>query len=293
MSDSNNTHVKAANRTWFITGASSGIGLALATAVIERGDNVVGLARNLEPLTALADAHPDRLLIVRTDVRDQKQVDEAAKRARDEFGRIDVLVNSAGRGLFGGVEEVTDEQVRETFDVNVFGSLNVLRAVLPTLRKQRTGHVVQLSAYRGQSAGPGMGMISGVKHAVEGISDTLAQEVKPLGIQVTLVQPGPTATPFAPNFDRPPADIADYDQTVREAVKAIRSLPPEAFNSVERLVVAVLAAVDAEQPPLRLATGSIAVKTMRASLQARLVDLDAWEKVSLTVDGAFENSGSR
>jgi NAD(P)-dependent dehydrogenase (short-subunit alcohol dehydrogenase family) len=138
-----------------------------------------------------------------------------------------------------------------------------------------------------------MGMISGVKHAVEGISDTLAQEVKPLGIQVTLVQPGPTATPFAPNFDRPPADIADYDQTVREAVKAIRSLPPGAFNSVERLVVAVLAAVDAEEPPLRLATGGIAVKTMRASLQARLADLDAWEKVSLTVDGAFENSGSR
>lgn len=272
------------HRNWFITGASSGMGLALTNAAISRGDNVVGLARNPGPLKEIAGTHSQHLLALRADIRDQSEVESAVRKGLAKFGHIDVVVNSAGYGLWGAVEEATDQQVRAAFDTNVFGTLNVLRATLPSLRAQRSGHIVQVTAYRGQSGAPGMGLIAGFNYAKEGLSDGLYEELKPLGIHVTMVEPGPSETGFRDNLDRA-SEIADYDQTVRKALEAIQTLPAKHFNRPESIAAAILAAVDADEPPLRLATGSVAVNTIRKTLQSRLANLEAWETVSIAVDG--------
>jgi NAD(P)-dependent dehydrogenase (short-subunit alcohol dehydrogenase family) len=272
------------HRNWFITGASSGMGLALTEAALQRGDNVVASSRHLAPLKKLADAHPDHLQLAAVDIREQSQIEDAVKQGLDRFGRLDVVVNSAGYGVFGAIEEVSDAQARANFDTNVFGTLNLLRAVLPTLRAQRSGHLINIGAYRGQSASPGMGLVAAVNHAKEGLTDGLHYELSPLGIQVTIVEPAPSATGFRDNVDRDAVEIADYDQTVREARKIIEATPPEHFNTSGPIATAILAAVDAEDPPLRLATGSVAVNTIRKNLQKRLANLEAWEAVSVAVD---------
>ena len=270
--------------TWFITGASSGIGLALARLAAGRGDHVVAVARDVTPVHGLADEHGARVLALTADVRRQGEVDAAVSRAVDVFGRIDVVANNAGYGLFGAVEESTDEQTRHVFDTNVFGVLNVLRATLPVLRAQRRGHVLQGSSYYGQVSHPGVGLLSATKYAVEGLTDALVGELEPLGIKVTLVEPGPTATAFGSNFDVA-GTIEDYDQTVREVQKAIGELPSSAFNDPDRVARAILVAVDAERPPLRLATGSSAIQAMRDALQRRLDELEAWTSTAEAVDG--------
>ncbi|PPK93170.1 short-subunit dehydrogenase [Kineococcus xinjiangensis] len=271
--------------TWLITGASSGIGRALAAAAAERGDRVVALARTLEPLRRLADEHDPHVLPLAVDVRRPEEVDAAVQRGLREFGRLDVVANNAGYGLFGAVEEASDEQARAVFDTNLFGALNVLRATLPVLRAQRSGHVLQGSSCYGQSAHPGVGLLAATKHALEGLSDALAEEVAPLGIRVTLVEPGLTATPFLSNLDVAEA-IADYDPTVRHVQQEIGRLPASAFDSAEDVAAAVLEAVDADRPPRRLATGRAGASAMRAALTARLDELDAWAPVGEVVDAA-------
>lgn len=269
--------------TWLITGASSGIGLALARAAADRGDNVVAVSRSVAPLGALVDEHGPRVLVLPTDVRRRADVDDAVSRAVETFGRIDVLANNAGYGLFGAVEESTDEQARGIFDTNVFGVLNVLRATLPVMRAQRGGHILQGSSYYGRVSHPGVGLLSATKYAVEGLTDALVGEVEPLGIRVTLVEPGPTATAFGANFDVA-GTIDDYDGSVRVVQQASAELPPDAFDAPERVVHAILTAVDAERPPRRLATGSYALREMRAALQAQLDELEAWAATSEAVD---------
>ncbi len=276
--------VDITHSTWLITGASSGIGLALAHAAAGRGDNVVAVSRDPASLAALVDASGPRVLALSVDVRRRAEVDEAVRRAVDAFGRIDIVANNAGYGLFGAVEESTDEQARNIFDTNVFGVLHVLRATLPVLRAQRAGHVLQGSSYYGRVAHPGVGLLTATKYAVEGLTDALVGELKPLGIKVTLVEPGPTATAFGANL-QVAGVIDDYDRTVRVAQKAIADLPPDAFNAPERVAEAILAVVDAERPPLRLVTGGYAVREIRAALQAQLDELDAWAATAEAVDG--------
>ncbi len=271
--------------TWFITGASSGIGLALAQAGADRGDNVVALARDVTPLRTLESAHEGRVLAVPADVRRQTDVEDAVAKAVATFGRIDVVANNAGYGLFGAVEESTDEQARAVFDTNVFGLLHVLRATLPVLRAQRSGHVLQGSSYYGRVAHAGVGLLAATKYAVEGLTDALVGELEPLGIHVTLVEPGPTATAFGANL-HVAEGIDDYDQTVRVVQKAIGELPPEAFNAADRVAAAMIAAVDAERPPRRLVTGSFAVQEIRAALLQQLEELEAWEGTAAAVDRA-------
>ena len=198
------------------------------------------------------------------------------------FDRIDVVANNAGFGVFGAVEEATDKQARMVFDTNVFGVLNVLRAVLPTLRAQGSGHIVQGSSYYGQTAHPGVGLLAATKYAVEGLTDALVGELAPLGINVTLVEPGPTATAFLDNLEI--ATVKDDYQVVRDVQTSIGELPPSAFKDPARVAAAVLTAVDAEHPPLRLATGTHAVSEIRAALSARLAEIDAWESTSVEVD---------
>lgn len=186
------------SKVWFITGGSSGIGLELVRQALEAGDAVVALARNTSVLKDLYRS--DELLTIDVDVRDEAAVRAATKYAVGRFGRLDVVANNAGYGLFGAVEETTDAQARAIFDTHVFGVLNVLRAVLPVLRAQRSGRIMQGSSTYGQMAHPGVGLLAASKYAVEGLSDALAAEVAPLGITVTLVEPGYVATPLLGNL---------------------------------------------------------------------------------------------
>ncbi|MEU9298518.1 SDR family NAD(P)-dependent oxidoreductase [Streptomyces sp. NPDC012693] len=274
---------QTAPRTWLITGATSGIGRELTLQALDSGDVVSALARDTAPLDELAAAHGDHLLLVPTDVRDAQAVQEAVKRTLARFGRIDVVANNAGYGLFGAVEEASDTQVRAVFDTNVFGVLNVLRATLPVLRAQRSGHVLQGSSVYGQSAHPGVGLLAATKYAVEGLSDALVAEVAPLGIKVTIIQPGMTATPFLSNLDVA-AGLDDYDQTVREVQKGIGELPASAFSSAARIAESIRTAVDSPNPPLRLALGTAGATGMRTALEARTAELDDWKRLTAAVD---------
>ncbi|MET8979434.1 SDR family NAD(P)-dependent oxidoreductase [Streptomyces sp. NPDC004539] len=270
-------------RTWLITGATSGIGRELTLQALANGEAVAALARDTASLDELTEAYGDRLLVVRADVRDERAVKEAVERTIVRFGRIDVVANNAGYGLFGAVEEASDAQARAVFDTNVFGVLNVLRATLPVLRAQRSGHVLQGSSVYGQSAHPGVGLLAATKYAVEGLSDALAAEVAPLGVKVTIVQPGLTATSFLDNLDVT-AGLDDYDRTVREVQKGIGELPPSAFSAASRIAEGIRAAVDSPNPPLRLALGTSSATGMRAALEARTADLDGWSGVTDAVD---------
>jgi NADP-dependent 3-hydroxy acid dehydrogenase YdfG len=284
MTISTNTQPLTA-RTWFITGASSGIGLALAARVAGRGDNVIAVARRPEGLTQLTEKYGNQILAQSADVTDLAQLQSAVSAGVQQFGRIDFVANNAGYGVFGAVEEATDAQARAIFDTNVHGVLNVLRATLPTLRAQKSGHILQGSSYFGQMAHAGVGMIAATKFAVEGLTEALFGELDPLGIKVTLVEPGLTATSFLANLDHVET-IADYDQTVRAVLKTIGGLPPTAFNSADGVVDAILAATEATTAPHRIATGSAAVHDIRTALVARIAELDEWTPVSNAVDSA-------
>ncbi|MFD6268305.1 SDR family NAD(P)-dependent oxidoreductase [Nocardia asteroides] len=271
---------------WFITGASSGIGRELAVQALAAGEAVIALARHTEKLTDLGQH--ERLLIIEADVRDEAAVARAVEQSVARFGRLDVVANLAGYGLFGAVEEAADAQARAIFDTNVFGVLNVLRATLPVLRRQRSGHILQGSSYYGQTADPGVGLLAATKYAVEGLSDALAAEVAPLGIHVTLVQPGLTATPFLANLETAAATHTDYDQTVRALLQAIQALPASAFSEVERVAAGIRTAVAADNPPRRLALGIAGADNMRSALTARLAELDEWAAITNLVDAEPE-----
>ncbi|MFF4006837.1 SDR family NAD(P)-dependent oxidoreductase [Streptomyces sp. NPDC001717] len=277
------SHSQTPSRTWLITGATSGIGRELTLQALENGDTVSALARDTSSLDELARQHGERLLLIPADVRDERAVQDAVEGTLERFGRIDVVANNAGYGLFGAVEEASDAQARAVFDTNVFGVLNVLRATLPVLRAQRSGHILQGSSVYGQSAHPGVGLLAATKYAVEGLTDALAAEVAPLGIRVTIIQPGMTATPFLSNLDVA-AGLSDYDQTVREVHKGIGQLPPSAFSAAARVASGIRTAVDSPAPPLRLALGASSATAMRPALEARIADLDSWQHLTDTVD---------
>lgn len=280
------THTVNTPSIWFITGASSGIGRELAGQALAAGEAVIALARHTEKLTELGQH--ERLLTIEADVRDEAAVARAVEQGVARFGRLDVVANLAGFGLFGAVEEADDAQARAIFDTNVFGVLNVLRATLPVLRRQRSGHILQGSSYYGQTADPGVGLLAATKYAVEGLSDALAVEVAPLGIHVTLVQPGLTATPFLANLETAAATHTDYDQTVRALLQAIQALPASAFSEVERVAAGIRTAVAADNPPRRLALGIAGADSMRSALTARLAELDEWAAVTNLVDAEPE-----
>ncbi|MFE5136981.1 SDR family NAD(P)-dependent oxidoreductase [Streptomyces fagopyri] len=265
------------SKVWFITGASSGIGRELVRQALDAGESVAAVARDSGTLRDLG-SH-DRLLTISADVADEGAVRAAVDRAVAAFGRIDVVANNAGYGVFGAVEEVDDARARAIFDTNVFGVLNVLRAVLPVLRRQGSGHILQGSSVFGQTAVPGLGLLAATKYAVEGLSDALAAEVAPLGVKVTLVQPGPTDTAFGGNLDRAATTHADYDRTVR----APRPDGPAA-SAAGRVAAGVRVAVADIDPPRRLALGVVSGSAMRAALDARLADLDTWNSVTEGVD---------
>lgn len=258
-----------------ITGASVGLGRVLAEAALARGDRVVATARNVDSIADLG-------FPVRLDVTDPASVHAAVDAAIAEFGRIDVLVNNAGHGFLGALEELTDEQSRAVMETNVFGVLTVTRAVLPHLRARRSGHIVQMSSVGGVVGNPGHALYATSKFALEGMSEALAGEIAPLGIRVTIVEPGPFRTEFAGRSMTFADPIPDYADTPAGAMRArFRDQDGKQPNDPVRAAEAILTAVDDKDSPLRLPLGPEAVNRIRAKLTAQLADLERWEKVSL------------
>jgi NAD(P)-dependent dehydrogenase (short-subunit alcohol dehydrogenase family) len=265
------------SRVWLITGASSGLGRALAETVLTRGECAIVSARTGEALADLAAHHPGRAVASPLDVTQPDAVRAAVDAGVARLGRLDVVVNSAGYGLFGALEELSDDDLRATFDTNVFGSFNVMRAALPHMRRQRSGHIVQISSLEGIApALGGESAYAGTKFAVEGIAEGLAKDVAHLGIRVTIVEPGPLRTDFASGARVTPPQSDDYAESVGAALEWFEQLAGRQPNDPRRVAEAIIAAVVAEEPPLRLPLGEEAMDAIREKLEAQQRELEAW-----------------
>lgn len=263
-------------KSWFITGATSGLGLELTKAVLEAGGRVTGTGRNLAALEDLKARHPATLNVARLDVTKPEDIGSAIDGAVAAFGRVDVLVNNAGYGLMGVVEDVSDAQISRVFATNLFGPLAIIRHALPLLRKQGSGHIINVSSVGGQTTSASVGLYSATKFGLEGLSQALAEEVAGFGIKVTVVEPGALATGFgaavdATPFSQPYAAIGDSVAALLETM-----IPADPAYAAR----AIMTIADADDPPLRLALGLDAVTAIRRELQARLASLEAWEALS-------------
>jgi NADP-dependent 3-hydroxy acid dehydrogenase YdfG len=275
----------AKGRTWFITGASTGFGRMLAEEVLKSGGKVIATARNLDKVTDLEAKYPGAAKALALDVTDVGQVDSAVTQAYAQFGQVDVLVNNAGYGVAGAIEEVSEAEFMPMFETNVFGLLQVTRAFLPHLRKQRSGHILNLSSIGGVVAGPGIGMYNATKFAVEGISEALAAEVAPLGIRVTIIEPGPFRTDFLGRSGVvAKTRLADYDSTAGSMRKYFAENDGKQKGDPLRAVQAMMQVVESPNPPLRLLLGASAAQRLRAKLDNWEKEIAAWEKVTVGAD---------
>lgn len=279
-------------RVWLVTGASRGLGATLVEALLAHGDAVVATARSTEAITERFGAHP-MLLPVRLDVTDEEQARAAVAAALDKFGRLDVLVNNAGYGVLGAVEEVSAAEVEALYRTNVFGLLNVTRAVLPAMRAQRSGHILNLSSLGGYSATYGWGIYHSSKFAVEGISEALAQEVAPLGIRVTIVEPSYFRTEFMTggSLNVTAACIEDYAETsglaraqaadVAGALAEPTAGAEPGGNDPQKFAQALIAVSESDTPPLRLPLGQSALDRIAQKHAQVDGDVAAWRTLCL------------
>lgn len=273
-------------RVWLITGCSTGFGRALAEAVLEQDEIVVATARKPEQLGELVQQYPDRSLALRLDVTQPAEIEAAVNRAMTTFERIDVLVNNAGYGVFGAVEEVSDLEVRRQFETNVYGALNVTRVVLPHLRHQRSGRVLNISSSGGFVGFPGAGIYCASKFALEGWSEALAKEVSSLGIYVTIVEPGAFRTAFNGALIAPDQAINDYATTSGQMLQWLSQMDGQQPGDPQKAALAMMQVVNHPNPPLRLALGADTLEAFHAKLEAVATDLAAWKDVSTNT--AFE-----
>ncbi|TKD11812.1 oxidoreductase [Polyangium fumosum] len=276
---------KQTKRVWFITGASRGLGAEITSAALAAGDYVVATARDPKRIAErFGDA--EGLLPVALDVTSESSAAAAVEAALARFGRIDVLVNNAGYGLIGAVEETSGEDVRRLYETNVFGLLAVTRAVLPVLRKQRSGHILNLSSVGGYRSAPGFGVYCSTKFAVEGISEALHVELAPLGIAVTIVEPGYFRTEFleAKSVVESNAVIADYAETAGKVRTVAKSVSLQQPGDPTRLARVVVELSRADNPPLRLPLGSDTVAAIEAKNALVSKELDAWRAVAISTD---------
>jgi NAD(P)-dependent dehydrogenase (short-subunit alcohol dehydrogenase family) len=268
------------SRVWFITGASSGFGRALAEHAVARGDRVVATARNIDSLADLVASAPARVHAVRLDVTRSGAIDAVLESAILRFGAIDVLVNNAGFGIVGAVEETSDTELRAAFDTMFFGAVALTRAVLPHMRTRRTGTIVQITSMGGLISPPGFGAYCAAKHALEAVSEALAIEVAPLGIHVLVVEPGAFRTQlFGSGYRSMPA-IADYAPTVGPTRSLGRQLHGAQVGDPAKAAQAIFNAVIAGAPTLRLPLGADAIEAIRAKLARVAADLDRNEGVA-------------
>ncbi|UMG93268.1 SDR family oxidoreductase [Nocardioides sp. TF02-7] len=271
-------------KTWFITGASRGFGREWTVAALERGDRVAATARDTGSLADLAERFGDALLPLRLDVTDRTACFATVQEAHRRLGRLDVVVNNAGYGQFGMVEELTEEELRAQLETNVLGAFWVTQAALPLLREQRSGHLLQVSSVGGITAYANLGAYHASKWALEGFSQALAQEVAGHGIHVTLVEPGGFATDWSGASARHATPLPAYDGVREEARqrRARRTVGPGDPRASAR---AVLAVVDAERPPLRVFLGSAPLGVARADYESRLATWEEWQHVAELAQG--------
>ncbi len=270
---------------WFITGCSTGFGHQLAKLVLERGLRAVVTARDQSRVAELARSASESCLALDLDVTSGTQIEAAVKAAQARFGRIDVLVNNAGYGYQASVEEGDDAEIREMFDANVFGLFAMTRAVLPGMRANRSGHVLNISSVAGLIGLPGSGYYAAGKHAVEGWSDALAAEVKPLGIQVTCIEPGPFRTDFAGRSLRQTLNrIADYADTAGARLKGTVQASGNQAGDPVRAAEAMIRITETANPPRHLVLGAFGVEVVANRLKATLAELESWRDVGVSTD---------
>ncbi len=267
-------------RIWFITGASSGFGRAIAQAALAAGDTVVAAARRPDAMADLVDSAPDRVTALQLDVTDPDRIDAAVGDVLDRHGRIDVLVNNAGRGVIGAVEETTNDELRELMDLHFFGPAALTRAVLPHMRERGSGAIVQMSSMGGRFTCPGAGAYSATKFALEGWSEALAKEVDQFGIRVVIVEPGAFRTSFNGSGALQISEaIPDYDGLIGPVRSGMAEDDGTQPGDPAKAAAAILQAIDSQDPPLRLALGNDAVDSISNALDEAKAELAAWENV--------------
>ena len=272
-------------KVWLITGCSSGLGNALAGAAAAAGHHVVATARRPETLDALRARFPDQVHVAALDVTNAAQARDAVEDAVGAFGRLDVLVNNAGYGLLGALEELSEEQIARNLDTNLMGPLRMMRAALPIFRAQRAGHIINIGAMAAVNAEMGFGVYGGAKAALETLSDALASEVSVLGIKVTVVIPGPFRTDFiGRSIDRAANPLPDYERTSGKFAAFLDKLDGAQPGDPAKAAAAILRIAAEERPPRRLFLGKFAYDKARAKAQQLLRELDSWEAIGLATD---------
>ncbi len=273
------------SKVWFITGCSTGFGRYLSEEVLLNGDSVVVTARNSKDIKDIVDKYPETSIGVILDVTIKEQVKEAVQKAIEKFGRIDVLVNNAGIGYFGAIEESEEEQIRRMFEINFFGLTNVTKEVLPIMRSQKSGNIINISSVGGIVAFPGVGYYNATKFAVTGYSEALAKEVAPLGIKVTVIAPSGFRTDWAGrSANNSKIIIDDYKETAHANQSTIRGLSGNQAGDPVRAAKAIIKVVETENPPVRLLLGVGALKGTRNKITELQNDIETWEETTVWAD---------
>lgn len=274
------------SRVWFITGTSTGFGHLLAKELLHRGERVVATARDVSKIAAFERAHPHTARTLQLDVTKPAEIESVAKEAIAAFGHVDVVVNNAGYGVNGAIEEVAEDEFEPMFQTNIYGVIRTTRAFLPHLRERRSGHIVNFSSIGGLIGGAGWGFYATTKFAVEGFSESLAEEMKPLGVRVTVIEPGPFRTDFLGRSGKLAArEIADYAQTpAAKAREYLRTQSGKQVGDPQKAVEAVIAVVDSPEPPVHLILGNPALKRFRNKLAQWEKEIAAWEHITTGAD---------
>ncbi|MFD0764800.1 oxidoreductase [Mucilaginibacter lutimaris] len=271
-------------KVWFITGSSRGLGRSLTEAVLAAGDKVAATARNTDSLKDLEDKYPGQVYPVKLDVTNYPQVHKAISDTVAHFGKIDVLVNNAGFGITGAVEAYTDEQVRRQLETNLYAPIEVTRAVLPYMRKQKSGHILQISSIGGRVGSGGVSIYQAAKFGLSGFSESLAVEVAPLGIKIICVEPGGFRTDWAGDSMTYAPHVEGYETTVDARVTAFKSGSYKPTGDPDKAARVMIDVVNNPEPPLHLLLGSDAVAIVKHSEAAKLRELEKWENTSISTD---------
>lgn len=270
-----------AEKVWFITGCSTGLGRAIAKEALLSGAKVAITARNVESIADLAKSYPANALLLPLDVTNQAEIDSAVAATKNKFGRIDVLVNNAGSGVIGAIEEVPEEEARKIFEINFFGLFNVTRTVLPIMRAQKSGYIINIACLGGLVATFGLGIYNATKFAVEGLSEALAQEIEPLGIKITLIEPGPLRTDFTTRSSMQTfSHIKDYDQTRGVLCNIIDQYNKKQPGDPQKAAQVIVQLANNPVPPLHLPMGKFALERIREKISELSDTISTWEKIS-------------
>jgi NAD(P)-dependent dehydrogenase (short-subunit alcohol dehydrogenase family) len=272
-------------RVWFITGSSSGFGLLLAHELLRRGERVIATARDASTLDDLQTLYPDTARTFKLDVTKPVEIESVARMALTAFGHVDVLVNNAGYGVNGAIEEVTEDEFEPMFQTNLYGLIRVTKAFLPHFRERRSGHIFNFSSIGGLIGGAGWGFYSATKFAVEGLSEALAAELKPLGVHVTIIEPGPFRTDFLGRSGKLAAkEFPEYKDTAGKAREYLKTNAGKQPGDPQKAIEAVITVADSPEPPVHLILGKVALTRFRGKLAAWDKEIAAWESVTLGAD---------